>query len=494
MKFFSLLLGIVFLILFAGCGAPDSGGETQAILPDPEINVVTQPSANTPSPVIPTPEQLAPELPQADPMAFGLESHQANFQDHASLIGEPGLTVMRHNGLLWLEVEGIEGQLDWSAVSELDNILSRASASGLSTILLVRGTPEWAQLFPGTSCGPIQPGKLQQFADFMYAAVSRYSQPPYNVKSWELWNEPDVDPLLVPPTSVFGCWGNYQDPFYGGGYYAEMLEVVYPAIKRADPEAQVLLGGLLLDCDPNQPPEDKDCSSGNFLEGILQNGGGEYFDIVSFHGYTPYFGPETVLPYALYMDQHSPTWEHLGGIVDGKMSFIRQVMAKYQVDKPIFHTEGALMCAEYNVIDCEEPDELFFEAQAEYAVRRYLRNWANNVGATIWYQFEGPGWRFSGLLDEDQNPRPVYHALQFMTGMLFETGFIEEIVEFPGLQGYKFASPGKQIWVLWSPEQVDTPLTLPSEVSAVYDKYGNEIMPDGNDLVVNNAIYLVVSP
>lgn len=494
MKFLRLPLWIICLVLLAGCAAPDPVGETQPTLPGPEVHVVTQPSKTIAPTATSVPAQVTPEQPQRDPMAFGLESHQANFQEHSSFVGEPGLTMMRHNGLLWQKVESIEGQLDWSAVAELDNILSRASASGLSAILLVRGTPEWAQYFPGISCGPIQPGKLQNFADFMFAAVSRYSQPPYNVKYWELWNEPDVDPLLVPPSSVFGCWGNYQDPYYGGGYYAQMLEVVYPAIKRADPEAQVLLGGLLLDCDPNQPPEDKDCSSGNFLEGVLLNGGGEYFDIVSFHGYTPYFGPDTVLPYALYMDQHSPTWGHLGGVVDGKISFIRQVMAKYQVDKPIFHTEGALMCAEYNVIDCEEPNDLFFEAQAEYAVRRYLHNWANNIGATIWYQFEGPGWRYSGLLDEGQNPRPVYHALQFMTGLLFDAGITEEIVEFPGLQGYKFASPENQIWVLWSPEQEDISLSLPTEVSAVYDKYGEEITPQGNQLLVNNAIYLVVNP
>ena len=39
-----------------------------------------------------------------------------------------------------------------------------------------------------------------------------------------------------------------NDPYYGGGYYAEMLKIVYPQIKAADPEAQILIGGLLLFC------------------------------------------------------------------------------------------------------------------------------------------------------------------------------------------------------------------------------------------------------
>jgi hypothetical protein len=37
---------------------------------------------------------------------------------------------------------------------------------------------------------------------------------------------------------------------FGGEYYGNMLKIVYPAIKSADPQAQVLVGGLLLDCDP----------------------------------------------------------------------------------------------------------------------------------------------------------------------------------------------------------------------------------------------------
>ena len=484
------------MLLIAGCAGPEPGEPVQATLPDPNVMVINQPTSTTLFPADPTPAPTpTPTLTDAvqaakTEMAIGLESHHADFQEHSDLLGKPGLVLMRHNGLMWHVVEPVEGERDWAVLSDLEGKLERADASGLATILIIRGTPEWAQLNPGSFCGPILPDKLDNFADFMFEVVSRYSQPPYNVKYWEIGNEPDVDPVLVSPNSVFGCWGNHLGLYYGGDYYAEMLKAVYPAIKRADPEAQVLLGGLLLDCDPNRPPEGKDCSSGNFLEGVLNNGGGDYFDILSFHGYTPYFGPETVLPHALYMDEHNPSWEHLGGVVDGKINFIRQVMDKYQVDKPIFHTEGALMCAEYNTIDCEEPGELFFEAQAEYAIRRNVLNWANGVQASIWYQFEGPGWRYSGLLDEDQNPKPVYDALLFMTAMLSDASYLGEIDEFEGLQGYEFDLPEKHIWVLWSPEQVDISIQVPGGVNQVYDKFGNEIALEGNELLVNNAIFL----
>jgi len=110
-----------------------------------------------------------------------------------------------------------------------------------------------------------------------------------------------------------------MDEYYGGGYYAEMLKAVYPAIKEADPQAQVLIGGLLLDCDPTHPPEGKDCKPSKFLEGILKNDGGDYFDIISFHGYPPYSGAD--IGGGLYNDVHHPYWESRGGVVLGKVDF-----------------------------------------------------------------------------------------------------------------------------------------------------------------------------
>ena len=482
--------GVLIVLLLAGCAADAPGETLEATLPDPNVEVVELPTQQSIDPVEPAPTTVPASTDPENQMAFGLESHDADFQDHDALIGEPGLTLMRHNGLLWSEVEAVEGTRDWSNQIGLEGILERSSASGLDMILILRGTPEWAQQVPGSFCGPIKPDKLQNYAAFVSEAVSRYSQPPYNVKYWELGNEPDVDPQLVRPNSVFGCWGNYLDAYYGGGYYADMLKVVYPAIKNADPEAVVLLGGLLLDCDPNFPPEGKDCSAGNFLEGVLLNGGGDYFDMVSFHGYTPYFGPETGFPYALSVDVNSPSWQHLGGVVLGKVNFIRQVLAKYGLEKPLIHTEGALMCAEYNPTDCEQPGELFFEAQADYAVRVYLRNWANGILGTIWYQFEGPGWRYGGLLDEEQNPKPVYTALQFMASRLSDASYIGEVSQFEGLQGYEFSAPDSRIWVLWSPEQLDTTILLPGDFSGIYDKYGSQINQEGSILIVNSPVYV----
>ena len=163
--------------------------------------------------------------------------------------------------------------------------------------MIIFGTPEWAQKTPGAYCGPIKQEELDTFANFVYDVVNRYSKHPYNIKYWEIWDEPDVGYFGQPETEPFGCWGDTNDDYYGGGYFAEMLKVVYPSIKSVDADAKVILGGLLLDCDPRPRPDGSYCAQLNpphderppkFFEGILMNGGGNYFDGVTFHAYDYY--------------------------------------------------------------------------------------------------------------------------------------------------------------------------------------------------------------
>jgi hypothetical protein len=123
----------------------------------------------------------------------------------------------------------------------------------------------------------------------MGALYARYSVAAYNVKYWELWNEPDIYPSIFSGDNEYVYWVDQNDSYNAGGYYAEMLKVVYPQIKAADPQAQVLIGGLLLDCDPRPGAGcavvGHDPKPSKFLEGILSNNGGPYFDGISSHAY-----------------------------------------------------------------------------------------------------------------------------------------------------------------------------------------------------------------
>ena len=429
------------------------------------------------------------------PPIFGVETTILNNTDILDKSKSADVYWVRNHVFSWdlIEPENTTpGNFHWEYVD--GKALIEAASRRLHVIATIKMTPSWAQKYSGISCGPIAQDKFSDFAEFLQAVVKIYGKPPYNVKYWELGNEPDIDRNLVSPDSQFGCWGEESKTYYGGEYYADMLKVAYPAIKAIDPNAKVLIGGLLLDCDPTHPPVDegKTCKPGNFLEGILHNGGGNYFDIVSFHGY-PYYAiyqdPQKTYPQYLYYDEHHKYWVSRGGIVLGKIEFLKEVMANHSVSKPIIASEAALTCS-----GCSYNDPVYEEAKADYIVWLYVRNLAAGVLGTTWYTIEGPGWRNAGLLDASQNPRPANMVLNFLTTELMETTYQGPIVQYPNLRGYQFKNNWKRIWVLWAPDEQPYSINLPTDTIIVYDKYGAPITPVSGKITVKSPVFIRLPP
>jgi len=394
----------------------------------------------------------------------------------ADLMSQAGATWVRYNGLLWSAVEPSPGERVWD--SDLDQAMLNASQHHLRPILIIRSTPTWAQLYDNISCGPVKPEALGNFANFMYDVVARYSNPPYNVMYYELWNEPDVDAAFFSGDSAFGCWGdgrkdqdgNYLDPYYGGGYYAEMLKWVYPAIKQANPKAQVLIGGLLLDCNPNNPPSGKDCQAGKFLEGILVNGGGDYFDGVSYHAYD-YFPPEhnvnnpnsCPVSYATNPDScrgnySSPNWfsywNTTGMASIAKAHFVRDLLNQYGFGgKYLINSEIGLLCGGDGVDKYCDPTYIpnsysFRNTKAYYAVQALSSAHALGIKANIWYSFFG--WRDSGMYSTQTNElEAVYNAYKFTYTEIHWSLSMSEISPATNVRGYEFRRLDKRIWVVW---------------------------------------------
>lgn len=410
-------------------------------------------------------------LPLADHTAsqttslFGVSLGRSNVNDTTiAHVATTGVSWVRYDAILWSEVEASPGVRDWSRLSQVEAELRTLAAAGVTVTVSVSSVPGWAQQVPGVACGPIAPAALEAFASFVGELVARYSVPPYNVRYWEIWNEPDIDPALVAGDSPFGCWGDAADPYYGGGAYATMLQRVYPAIKQANPAAQVLLGGLLLDCDPTHETAAA-CPSGQFLEGVLRNGGGAAFDILAYHSYA-YWSPVTH-----DWDQLHTAWEHRGGVFVGKLDFVRTIMRQYGVTKPVMLNEGCLICLPSNTV-C--PGGTFLADQANYAIRLYTRAWASNVQAVIWYNLSREGWRQGGLLDSAGQPRPVYQALTFMTTLLRGATFAAPVTT-GTLEGYTFFRGRSSYTVYWTNDGSSVKVTLPTATQAVYDYQGRLI-------------------
>jgi hypothetical protein len=394
------------------------------------------------------------------PPVFGVQMH--------AITNSHGLTQALAGGAHWVRYSAFHWDIiepnrtdpptyDWGQVDEAS--LRNAHENGLETIAIVQFTPLWAQKYAGSYCGPIRQDRFDEFAQFLAALVSRYRSSPYAVKYWELGNEPDHG--LVYGRQGYGCWGEIGDPYYGGRYYGEMLKVAYPAIKAADPDAQVLIGGLLLDCDPNNPPPGKDCKMSRFLEGILRAGGGPYFDIVSFHAYAGYGGT--------LGQMGNEGWPGSTTAVPEKTAFLRGVLNRFGYgDKELMNTESALLCGDTSA-HC-------LNTQGMYIPRAYAEALALGLAGQVHFDMNGT-WYYTGLLHPDLTPKPVYYAYQVAAGFLADVDYVGPVTGYPsGVVGYAFekGDGSGYIDVVWSADGSTKNVFLDPGESA-YDRYGSAV-------------------
>lgn len=190
--------------------------------------------------------------------------------------------------LYWNWVEAEPGEWDWA---DYDRLVEDDTAQGLQINAVLLGRPEWAAdgnrlvgmhqpIFEDGSDTP-SPGKAinpeNPWANFVYQAVLRYQpggelaeehgwEADRGIRVWEVWNEPDFN------------------LFWSGsiGDYARLLKISYLVIKLADPEAQVMFGGLLYNSNDNWLAR----VLAIFLEDPMSAEYGYFFDIVAVHSYS----------------------------------------------------------------------------------------------------------------------------------------------------------------------------------------------------------------
>jgi hypothetical protein len=363
-------------------------------------------------------------------------------------------------------VESDPSSLDFaSLLASFNAELLSLNSAGITPVVTINSTPAWAGVDPSIPCSAIRADKYAAFAGFVSALVKFYSVPTYNVHNWELGNEPDVDPTLVPEGSGYGCWGDKDDlDYYGGRAYGEMLKVVGPAMRSQDSAVRIWIGGLLLDApnSTNGKPE-------NFLRGILSTGAAPHFDVVPYHWHPSYYGPGT--DYDLFFNNWSGSW---GGGTIGKARYLRQLMAEYGVSKPLTLNETGFGCITGSSGPCDPPGADFYKMQSEHLVRAMTRALSQQVTGFIWYTLSGPGWRNSALLEEDQSPRPSYVAYQVMSQQLDHANYQAAVNFGAGIEAYQFRKEADLVQVAWAVTDV------PGLVAAVPQaKFINAYLLDG---------------
>jgi len=422
-------------------------------------------------------------------------------------INEPNNHWVHKNGLLWSEIEKAPGIYSWEDnrhVEQLDAYLKTIHEAGMEVILTIRSTPDWARSHD-QSCGPMDEGYIKQFAEFVSEVVQRYTNDLGYVNYFEIWNEPDAPFVYFEnmPSAPYGCWGNPDVDYFGGSYYGEMLKAVYHELKTTSPDAQLVIGGLLLPADPEdeywkvweRPGDDWPYADmSKFFEGILQTEndvtGWPYFDYVNFHGYSYYYPDASAIEIELMAGAPEPFWDHRGGQVEGKMTYLKSIMDKYGVDKPFIITESGLLGD--NITDY---DPAFEETKSEYLVWTYTRNMARGFHSTIWYQLDNYGWRRSGLLDRNNNPLPAYEAYTVFTDMLEGRAYYRDLsFTDETILGFEFETNDiPNLWVLFSKDGETKQIhrdQLPEWLYSVVDIFGNKVDFQNDKIYFNKPIYI----
>jgi hypothetical protein len=413
---------------------------------------------------------------------FGVEMTWLDSGHGLELLRSTGTKWVRRNGLFWREVEPEKNQgyvWDSPRTKALEKEFIRASELGINIILIIHRSPLWAVNPYNSSCAPINEENIDPFARFLAAAVRRYSFPPYNIKYWEIGNEPDG--MLSEEELPYGCWGDPNDPYFGGEAYGRMLMRVSEAMKRENPDIKILNGGFAL----GQPyePDTPHTIEGRFFEGVLRAGAGESFDIVSFHTYY-HFSPTSVKPLT-----HKKDW---------KVDYIQQALQRYKVkSKPLIRTESALLCNE-GTYECRW-------AQADMLSRFFVRSLRDGLMANIWYLYNHDGYHNTALIDPSNifSPRPAYFAYRHAAQTLSGSRYIGPISGVPEtIEGYQLIKAQQRIIVLWNnqsqQERVKIAVGSSATVSCSYRDGPTFACPTEkgyvNLKIGTSPVYIVVEP
>jgi polysaccharide biosynthesis protein PslG len=171
----------------------------------------------------------------------------------------------------WAYYQDADGGIAWS---HPDQVINHAHAQGLKVIARIGLTPGWARP-KDTPLTYLDASAYDDFAAFTAAFAERYRG---KVNAIIVGNEPNLNYE----------WGyrvtTYQD-------YVDLLQVVYPAVKAANPDIVVLAGALAPTLEPEGSPWGLNDLA--YLAGMYEAGAADYFDGLAVHAYGLTFPPET---------------------------------------------------------------------------------------------------------------------------------------------------------------------------------------------------------
>jgi hypothetical protein len=409
----------------------------------------------------------------APPPLFGIQTYWP--VDNANGLQEmaDADTEWLRTSLSWSHVEPSDTTPEYFRWANYDTWFSNLYATGIRPVVTIYGNPTWAAQY---GAGPIYPEHMDDFLEFVGAAVERYDGDGVDdapgspvVNHWEFYNEQDNGSVLLAEAG-YGYWG------HNGAGYADLLRQAWPVIKTANPDAQVLIGGIAYE-------RFEETEGGpyvrQFLDDFLAAGGGQYIDIFNFH----------------YYPNWADRWAPYGQGVIGKATYLRSKLAEYGVSKPVACTE----IGTHNDPSRGGNDEL----QSRYVVQAFVRSMAADLRIVTWFALrditdEGFPYLY-GLLDANYVPKPAYSAYSTLTSQLSDVRF-ERALSAAGtgtaaIEGYVFSRGARSIYVVWTNDDANHSMGIAASTVERVDKYGaTDLVLDADDGMADGVVTLEVRP
>jgi hypothetical protein len=224
---------------------------------------------------------LAPASAQAVPRGFfGIVPQTPLGAKDFARMQAGGVETLRLS-VSWAAIQrSPRSDYDWTA---LDQAMEDAASSRMEILPVLGSSPAWAT--GNWRRMPVDSGRQRRaWAEFVRAAVERYGRggdfwaehgpgsaeplPPTPIRAWQIWNEENFF-YFVKPVSP--------------SRFARLLAVTRPAVKGADPRAEIVLGGLFGSPRQNLP---RAMDAADFLRVLYRSRGVKAnFDAVALHPY-----------------------------------------------------------------------------------------------------------------------------------------------------------------------------------------------------------------
>ena len=348
-----------------------------------------------------------------------------------------------------------DGPDSWNVHAMDDRILSQARDNNREVVGVMIGCAKWAcadgrDVPPGIGLSPDDPNN--QWARYAKRLASTYKG---RIKTWVVWNEPDIWNRQQPDIQFYGSVGDYY----------QLLKTSYQAIKSVDPGAQVAMAGTTYWWDKKYGRE-------IYLRQLLNLAKADptaaannmYFDVVPVHLYNdPLNVYETLMAYREILGEyglvHKPLWlmETNAAIHDDPESPLPRMDQRANRDEQaayMIQASAAALAADVRHVGVYKSKDL---------------HWA-------------PGGFHYGLIKPDGAKRPAYDA--YRTAIRLFSDVTAATISYDNRPGGKPAdpivkvdtrAPGRYITVVWnrSPEPRSVTVGQVGPATLV-DRMGNE--------------------